>query len=138
MVTVTEVRKAVKYWRKRLQLEDWVINVKINNVAKELGDDESSPLASTKASCQAFPEYKKALLEFDKRLIEPEDLDAYVIHELLHCHIWRLAACPKSVTTFHEEDLTSAMERLVLSLTTERTCRRKSTGKKQYWLRPNE
>lgn len=141
MVTESEVRKCVKFWKKRLQLQDWTINVKIAEVSKALDD------VDVRACCEAFPEYKKALIEFDDTRIEPENLDGYVIHELLHCHITGFANISdklsgglsddkKVVITYHEEALASAMERLVLSLTEERTCQRKSTEKQPFCLRP--
>lgn len=43
------------------------------------------------ASCSANPEYYEATLTFDVEVIEEDDIDAYVLHELMHCHTWMLS-----------------------------------------------
>lgn len=69
----------VRRWQKKLLLGDWKITV------------QSGPLdTGERADCDARPEYKEALLRFDPEKIPADELDGFVIHELLHCHTWRL------------------------------------------------
>lgn len=107
----------IKYWRKRLGLEDWEVSVGI-----EAPDD-------CKADCEAEPPYKTALLRFDRKAIAPEELDAFVVHELLHLPVWALSDAAENLATGddvkirwirdREEGLVTYLERLVLDLSTE-------------------
>lgn len=81
-----------------------------------------------RACCEANPEYKEATLTFNlPRLLKTrEDVEATVIHELLHCLVWRIAAYAESlcdgeekalaISSDHEESLTTRLEQLVLGL----------------------
>jgi len=73
------VTSLVRRWQKRLLLGDWKISVELGAL-----DD------GAKADCDAKPEYKEATLRFDLDKVPPEELEAYVVHELIHCHTWRL------------------------------------------------
>jgi hypothetical protein len=106
-----------KQWRKVLHLEGWKIGINY----EEDKEDQSE------ASCIAQPEYAAATLRFDLAKIAPEDLDAYIVHEMMHCHVWALAnfgtsACGDDpikleALRHHEETLVTSLERLVLALT---------------------
>lgn len=80
-VTRAQVLASVRRWRRRLHLEAWTIRVTCRQL-----------LPDCRADCDAQPEYRSATLRFSLRAIERADLDAYVCHELLHCHAWALGA----------------------------------------------
>ena len=111
------VMARAKHWRKVLHLENWRIGVTFEPDKEE----------ESEASCLAQPEYAAAVLRFDLAKIPPEEMDAYIVHELLHCHVWPLAnfgnsACADDPVKLealrhHEELLVTTLERLVLSLT---------------------
>lgn len=73
-----QVVALVAKWRTRLLLDTWDITVRVNSRIK------------ARADCEAAPAYLEAVIRFNPTLIRPEDLEATVVHELLHCHTWRL------------------------------------------------
>ena len=102
----------VHQWQHRLGLGEWHIVVQCVTLPH-------------RADCDAKPEYKEALLRFDLKKIPAADLEAYVVHELLHCHVWRLASVgeylaktptEKRAVEEAEESLTTDLERLILGL----------------------
>ena len=102
----------VRHWQQRLGLGDWTITIQCVTLPH-------------RADCDAKPEYKEALIRFDLKKIAPEDVEAYVVHELLHCHVWRLASVgeylaktptEKRAVEEAEESLTTDLERLILGL----------------------
>lgn len=111
----------VRRWRTRLLLERWTVGV-------EVGPDLEE---ESEASCIARPEYLTMTLRFDPAKIEPGELDAYVIHELLHAYIWPLAnlaermagddPAKQEAVRVEEETLATALERVVVALTRGRT-----------------
>jgi hypothetical protein len=111
------VMTRAKYWRKRLHLEGWKIGVTFEPDEKE----------ESEASCLAQPEYAAAVVRFDLAKIHPDEIDSYIVHELLHCHVWALAnfgnsACADDPVKLealrhHEESLVTSLERLVMALT---------------------
>jgi hypothetical protein len=76
-----QIRASLKRWQKKLLLSDWTITVVVGKT-----DDGSA------ANCDAQPEYKTAVLTFDPTRIPVEQIDSFAVHELLHCHTWRLEA----------------------------------------------
>ena len=73
------VASRVRHWQKRLLLADWKITVQVGPL-----DDGS------RADCDAKPEYKEALIRLDPEKIGDDEMDGFIIHELLHAHTWRL------------------------------------------------
>lgn len=104
----------VRQWRTRLQLHDWKISVVVDRIPPE--DD-------AKAFCQAKPEYREALVQVDPHEVTLEDLEATVVHELLHCHAEALAGLAlvmagddpvkREAVRRAEEELVMRLERLV-------------------------
>lgn len=116
-VTRPQILKRVRYWKNRLHLSHWMIVV-------ECGEDTEN---HSDASCCASPEYLQATLRFDLDKVPPDKVDAFVVHELCHCHVAALAnfgnsACRNDPVKLealrhHEELLVTTIERLVLALT---------------------
>jgi len=116
-MTPALLRKRIKRLAEALGLGDWEFQI----VRQEYAAKDVSDLAG----CQAKPEYKSAVLYFDVARIPPEELDSYIIHELLHCHIWELVALTDKLATtpaereairLAEERLTTTLERLFARL----------------------
>ena len=109
----------VKYWKTRLCLQEYQIGV-------AFGPDEDKDNDSD-AECSAMPEYMQASLRFNLDAIAPDEIDHFVIHELLHIPTWRLTNFAKVMCVGdavkletlreHEELLTTYLERLVVALT---------------------
>ena len=96
-----------------LRLDDWTIKTQFIK------------LPSHKADCEANPEYKEAIIRFDVRKISTDDLIPFVVHEMLHCVIWRLAHVAESFTDddaklewcrIEEEYLTTQLEQIIVPL----------------------
>lgn len=79
-----------------------------------------------RADCEARPEYNEAVLRFDLRKIRRDDLPAFVLHEMVHCLVWKLAAVGERLAAdrvgdleavrVEEESLVTALERVLLPL----------------------
>lgn len=120
-LTKRQVLARVKHWRPRLLLERWAVSV-------EVGPDHEE---QSEASCIARPEYLTMDLRFDPAQITAEELDAYVVHELLHAYIWPLAnlaermagddAAKREAVRVEEESLATNLERVVIALTRKAT-----------------
>lgn len=114
-----QVLRRVRHWKTRLGLHEYKIGV-------SFGPDPN-PEDNADAECDAMPEYMQASLRFNLDTIPTEDMDAFVIHELLHIPTWRLVnfarvmcaddAAKLETLREHEELLGTYMERLVISLT---------------------
>ena len=114
-----KIANLVAQYAELLALSDWDIDI---NVCA--GD--------YKASCEAEPEYHKAVLCFHPErfaLDDDEDIHRHVIHELLHCHFQGLAGLAEElagkdefkremVRYFHEE-LTTQFELILWGLLRE-------------------
>lgn len=107
-----DARRLLKKWQPLLGLQGWKITLNCRQIAH-------------KGDCEARPEYKEAIIRLDTRKIPAEELEAYVVHELLHCHIWRLADVAEHLAKTPtearavedaEESLTTEIERLILGL----------------------
>lgn len=103
----------VRALARALALSDWELQVVPQANTRLDGEDL--------AGCTAQPEYKRARIYFDLGRIPPEELDQFIIHELMHCHVWelvnlaeRLAATPteREAIRCAEERLTTVLERL--------------------------
>lgn len=109
----------IGYWRERLHLTDWAVHVEY----KHLNRAEDG-----QAHNQASHEYKECVLRFDPRSMTKANVDAFVVHELLHCHVWGLAHIAETLakgnkqylefSRVEEERLVTNLERIVLSLHT--------------------
>jgi hypothetical protein len=73
------ITSRLRHWQKKLLLSDWKISVEVGAL-----DDGS------RADCDARPEYKEAKIRLDPDKIPLDELDGFLVHELLHCHTWRL------------------------------------------------
>ena len=114
-LTKRAVTSRVKWWQKRLGLTDWQIRI-------EFGSDADG----SDAACSAAPEYKFATLHFDLTKIDPAMIERYVVHELSHCFVWRLANCAHALAAgdkskeewvrTEEETLTTHLENLLVQL----------------------
>lgn len=78
MITRALLRQRLRYWIPRLQLQAWEITGSI------------APMEKDAAECDAAPEYLNAAVRIDPEKVPVEDLEATVVHELIHCHTWRL------------------------------------------------
>lgn len=76
------IERLVRRWRPIVGVESWGLDVRF---------DEHKHLAT----CQAQPSYEDAVLRFNLRRIRSELqcrtklLEELVVHELVHCIIWR-------------------------------------------------
>jgi hypothetical protein len=109
------IKARVKFWQKKLLLSDWRIVVDVGPL-----DDGS------RADCDAKPEYREATIRLDPEKIDAEELDGFCIHELLHCHTWRLEALAeewgRSESQYQfardaAETVVTDLERIILNLT---------------------
>lgn len=71
------IERRVRYWQKKLRLSEWQIKVEIGPV--ECGAD-----------AEAAPHYQNAVLRFDPTQVPEKEIDAWAVHELVHCVMWRL------------------------------------------------
>jgi len=107
----------VKYWRVKLGLTDWDVSVEVTG-GLEAGAD-----------AEAQPAYKQAILRFDLDAISREELDSFVVHELLHLPVWALAEAAEHLAhrdkdklkflTDLEESLVTHLERVIVGLVRE-------------------
>jgi len=134
-LTKRKVGARVRYWQKRLLLQDVRITIVYGPAP---ADDEFT------AACYASPEYNRAKLHFDldkikaayeeevkHRKVDFDDfLDEYVYHELEHIPVWPLAKFAwdmagdnpvlKEQAREKEEALVTYIERLIGALTQEK------------------
>jgi hypothetical protein len=98
MKTREQIHKYVKKWRKILRLEHWRLRVCVRDTTPPTDKDPS------KASCEAWPEYREANLTFTLDLIEaePTDLEELVAHEMCHCRSWPLTQVADEFAKQHE------------------------------------
>ena len=80
MIKRDAVYECLKLYQDRLGLSHWDISL----VFREAGWKRS-------ATCTAEPEYRKAIITLNLHRIKPEDLSAYIRHELFHCYVWPMA-----------------------------------------------
>lgn len=114
-LTEADVKRTVGRLRTPLWLDGWWIDV-------ETGRSESG----ASASCAASPEYTQATLKFDLEQVSRENLLGYVIHELMHCHVWPLAHLATQLADgnkvqlemirVEEERLTTTLEKILTPL----------------------
>lgn len=111
-----EIRAAVAYWRKVLDLEDWSYTVRIGRMA---GGDYGS--------AEVDVPYKRVRLTFSPQGMHAngETVDGMALHEWLHCLVEPLAAKALSLAKTDkdreivgdlEEGLTTDLERRILRL----------------------
>ncbi len=76
-----QVKKVVDRWRKILQIESyWNIKFQIRNSANEMSDGNQDSMACIYVDLRYFV----AEIEFNSTEIDESELDAVVLHELLH------------------------------------------------------
>ena len=112
MLTRKQVETKVRHWRTRLGLQAWDLKV------------ELASIGSHSADCQCDPEYMQAKVRFDPIKIPLDELDSYVVHELLHIYVWPLAHVAETLAgsdpkllewcRIQEERLVTDLERLVV------------------------
>jgi hypothetical protein len=112
------VLQRVRLWKDRLNLNDYKVGV-------AFGPDEDTE-DDADADCTAMPEYLSATIRFNLAAIPPDEIDHFIVHELLHMPVWRLAnfartMCGKDAVKLetlreHEELLVTYMERVVVRL----------------------
>jgi hypothetical protein len=109
------IKSRVKHWQKKLLLGDWKITVEVGPL-----DDGS------RADCDAKPEYREAVIRIDPDRVTDEELDGFCVHELLHCHTWRLEQLAeewgRSESQYEfarntAETVVTDLERIILNLT---------------------
>lgn len=89
------VLECVSKYQSLLGLSGWEITVKF---PKKLGSlNSEGEFVEHTADCEAWPHYKQAVLQFSLKKIEPYQILELVVHELLHCHVWELAAFAQSM-----------------------------------------
>ena len=108
-----KVLKLVDLTKPILCLTDWSIKVQFVRIPRH------------RADCEANPEYKDAIIRFDVRKISDSDLIPFVVHEMLHCVVWKLSHVAESFTNdeaklewcrIEEESLTTALEQIIVPL----------------------
>jgi hypothetical protein len=106
-----QLARRLKRLAKQLDLDHWHFEL--------IMEDSVSAGA---ASCEAKPEYFTAKISINLAKVSPEEMHGYLVHELLHCHVWevvnlaeKLASTPTEMEAIRvaEERLTSRMERLL-------------------------
>ena len=117
--TEERVLARVEYWKKRLRLAD----VRVTVVFGPDHEDQST------GACYAQPQYEEATIRFDLENIPPDQVEAHIIHELIHYPVWPLSSfthrlCEGDEKLLYvleekEEAVTTYIERLVESLTRE-------------------
>lgn len=108
------INALVGAWQGPLGLANWTVSVCF---------DDSVP---EQASCIANPEYRTARLTFNLRRVGPEEIEELVVHEMIHCHGWAVAALAlkwsgrdaerRDVVRQAEELLVTAVSRAFLPL----------------------
>lgn len=116
-LTQATVMRKIQLWKDRLHLSHWKFAIDFSPDTED----------GSEASCLASPEYLHAVLRFDLDKIPPEEIDAYVAHEISHCLIWPLANCAASMAgedqaklesvRVNEEALATCLERVLIGLT---------------------
>lgn len=113
-LTKRGVTSRVRWWQRQLGLQSWTIRLTFDSTGEE------------DAACSAQPEYQFAVLYFDLKKIEPTMIERYIIHELVHCLVWRLANVATALAQgdpsklewvrTEEETLTTQLESLLQKL----------------------
>jgi hypothetical protein len=108
-VVQTKILSYLQIYAALIGIEEWTIVAGF----KKLGVDELG-------QCEAEVEYKRAVITFDSvRLAEHSDikLRKTVIHELLHCLVWRLAEVAQHLAPEeHKEFIQKFEEEVVTNL----------------------
>jgi len=76
-VTQKLLRAPLKYWQKRLGLQDWEVKIKLVDEINYNGPDYA-------ATCEVFLQMKTATIMMRK---EDETPEQTLVHELLHIHL---------------------------------------------------
>jgi hypothetical protein len=85
--------RRLRFWQKKMLLSGWKIAV------------EFGPLDhAERAECEAKPEYREALIKIDLPKVSDEEIDAYCVHELLHCWTWPLEKLAENWAFAKEDD----------------------------------
>lgn len=110
------VERLVERLKAPLRMTDWTFTVEARRISKEEGS----------AGCVAKPPYKEAALYFDLRKIPTKDIPAYVVHEMLHVPVWKLAEVGEQLAkgdvkdlkhvNDEEEALTTEFEKILMPL----------------------
>lgn len=99
-----------RLWRERLHLNDWKLSLLVEPIPEE---------EDCKAYAQSQPEYKEILVAIDPEAVTPDELEATVVHELLHGHVEKLAGLALAMAgddPVKREVVRQAEEELVVTL----------------------
>lgn len=107
------VQQLIRKWTRLLDLYQWKFGINFN-------------IEGEAAACSADPEYRMAALNFNLAKITDSEEETFVIHELLHCHIWELAHTAQTLADedkaklewvrLCEERLTTTLETIIFNL----------------------
>lgn len=112
MAAHSEVHDLVRWWQAKLGLSGWSITVELESL-------------EDRGQCEASPEYREAKIKFDPTRLEGDDVEATVVHELLHCYVEPLANIPNTLTDepalrewirCEEEGLVTRLQQLILGV----------------------
>jgi hypothetical protein len=110
-VTKQEIARRLKKLAKQLDLNDWNFEL----IVEDGGKLEA-------AGCEARPEYRDAKININLKRVKDEEMHEYLVHELLHCHVWEIVNLAEKLATTKteeeairvaEERLTTQMERII-------------------------
>lgn len=79
---LAQLRRLVEFYRRPLGLDRWDLEI-VEGAGLE--DD-------AEALCHAQPEYRRATVYFDLAKIPERKRARYVLHEMIHCLTWPMAA----------------------------------------------
>jgi len=109
-----EVLALVAKWKPRLLLDSWEIRVKLTRRLPP----------GWMAECSCLPEYLDAVIRVNPETTAVEDLEAVVVHELVHLHTWAIWELCEDAARGNEEllrrlekaheTLTSTLQRVVM------------------------
>lgn len=104
------------YWIPILGLSDWEISWTLTK--RGLGIESTAGAAYTvSGTCHAAPEYLTAGITFDVGMLfdcDDDELEAIVLHELVHCRTEEARQVKESDEQYHIEHLTTQIERALL------------------------
>ena len=110
-MTKLGIARRLKRLAKQLALDHWNFELIV----------EESDLRDA-AGCEAKPEYFDARIFVNVAKVTDAEIDEYLVHELLHCHVWELTHLAEKLATtdtereairMAEERLTTQLERLL-------------------------
>ena len=130
ILNLVELEKVTAWWQKRLGLNDWDVHIRIAKESEMIqSDDPKSKQVNGdfKLQLSTMKVYIRILDPADYDMVEPQDMEFALVHELLHLHFYYFS--PQLETLEH-----NCMERTINYLT---SCllelKRNNTGGKIQW-----